>query len=150
MNTAQISHLLRADPYARDVLVSVSPRDRLPLVIKSYPSAFVCNTDPHREAGEHWVALYVTKDGCGEYFDSYGLPPLHTTFVNFLNTHYTSWTSNDMQLQGLISDVCGQYCVFYLLHRCRGLPMNTIVHMFGQNLQDNDVLVHDFVVVKIQ
>ena len=142
MNTVQIRQILEADPYTRDVFAGVYPRDRLPRTIK-YPSGHVFNTDT--EEGEHWIAIYVDEHGRGEYFDSYGLPPLHRTFLNFLNAHCTSWTFNDKQLQELSSKVCGQYCVFFLLHRCRGLSMNTIVNMFGQNLKDNDVLVYDFV-----
>ena len=145
MNSAQITQLLRADPYTRDVFAGVYPRDRLPRTIKNYPSAYVCNTDPHTDEGEHWIAIYVDDDGSGEYFDSYGLPPLHATFTNFLNKQCTMWTYNDKRLQGLASTVCGQYCIFYLMHRCRGFSMDTIAYMCGSNLQDNDVLVHDFI-----
>ena len=146
MNTEQIRQILEADPCTRDVFVGVYPQDHLPTSIEKYPSAYVCNTDPHTEEGEHWVAIYVDEHGRGEYFDSYGLPPLHKTFLNFLDTQCISWTFNDKQLQGLTSHVCGHYCVFYLLHRCRSIPLTTIVHMFGPNVQDNDVLVHDFIV----
>ncbi len=145
MDTAQITHLLQCDPYTQDVFAGVYPRDHLPCAIKHYPRAYVCNTDPHTEDGEHWVAIYVDEYGRGEFFDSYGLPPLHRTFLKFLNRNCSSWTFNEKQLQGLTSQVCGQYCVFYLLHRCRGLSMETIVHMFGTTFADNDVLVHDFV-----
>jgi len=146
MDTAQIEHLLQKDPFMQDVFAGVYPRDRLPRVIKNYPSAYVCNTDPHTANGEHWVAIYVDQDGHGDYFDSFGLPPMYARFVNFMNTHCTLWTWNEKQLQELTSHVCGHYCVFFLMQRCRGLTMNTIVNMFGQNLQDNDVLVHDFIV----
>ena len=146
MNTEQIKRLLEMDSCTRDVLVGVYPRDRLPLSITKYPSAYVCNTDPHTEDGEHWLVIYVDDCGRGEFFDSYGLPPLHKRFLKFLNVNCSSWTFNDKQLQGLNSRVCGHYCVFYLLHRCRGVSMNTIVKMFGNSMQDNDVLVHDAIV----
>ena len=145
MNTAEITQLLQGDPWTRDVFVGVYPRDKLPRTMKQYPGAYVCNTHPHTEEGEHWIVLYVDQHGQGEYFDSYGLPPVHKTFVNFLKNQCTSWTYNDKQLQGLTSHVCGQYCIFYLLHRCRGLSMPTIVHMFGPNVEDNDILVQDFI-----
>lgn len=146
MNTAQIRQILREDPRAKDVFVGVYPRDHLPGIVQKYPSAYVCNTDPHTEDGEHWVAIYVDDCGRGEFFDSYGLPPLYKRFRDFLDTQCTSWTFNEQQLQQLTSHVCGHYCVFYLLHRCRDISMNTIVHMFGPNVLDNDVLVHDFIV----
>ena len=44
-----------------------------------------------------------------------------------------------------LSNVCGQYCAVYLLHRCRGVPMKTFVKSFGNYLVDNDCSVFDFV-----
>ena len=131
MDTTQIEQLLRADPYTRDVFAGVYPRDRLPRVVKNYPSAYICNSQPHGHVGEHWLLIYVDKHGRGEYFDSYGFPPFYQKFVNFLNTQCTMWKFNEKQLQGLTSQVCGHYCIFYLLHRCRGLSMDTIVNIFG-------------------
>ena len=146
MNTAQITQILQADPHTRDVFVGVYPRDHLPHSVKNYPSAYVCNTALHTDEGEHWVVIFVDRNGQGEYFDSFGLPPLYMRFVNFLDTQCTSWTFNEIQLQGLTSTMCGHHCVFYLLHRCRDIPMSRIVHMFGSDVRDNDVLVDDFLV----
>jgi hypothetical protein len=146
MNTIQIAHILQKDPYTQDVFAGVYAVDRLPSTVRTYPRAYVCNTDPQDQEGEHWVAIYLDQYGHGEYFDAYGLPPLHTPFTNFLNKHAVAWRHNDQRLQGLTSKVCGHYCVFYILHRCRGFPMDTILHMFDSNFQDNDVLVHDVIV----
>ncbi len=147
MNTNQIQKILQNNVYTRDVFAGVYPRDRMPRIVKNYPRAYVCNTDPHDQDGEHWVAIYLDRDGTGEYFDAYGLPPMHARFVNFLNKNCAkSWTHNDQQLQGLTSHVCGQYCLFYLLHRCRGYPMMAITQMFGSNWENNDFLVHEFIV----
>ena len=56
--------------------IGVYPRDALPNVGKR-PVALIANTDSRYEPGEHWIAIILLKDGVGEYFDSYGLPPLH-------------------------------------------------------------------------
>ena len=95
MNTVQIREVLQADPYTRDVLVDVYPRDQLPRSVKKYPSAYVCNTDPRTEGGEHWISLYMDDRGRGEYFDSYGLPAVHKKNVNFMNTQCKSWIFNE-------------------------------------------------------
>ncbi len=118
--------MLRMDPYAQDVFVGVCLRDRLPRNAKEYPYAYVCNTDPHTENGKHWIAIYVDKNGHGAYFNSYGLPPRHENFVNFLKKQCTSWIFIDKQLQELLSHACVHYCVFYLLHRCRGLCLKQL------------------------
>ena len=49
---------------------------------------------------------------------------------------------NDKPLQGLDSDVCGDYCLFYLLHRARNVDMNTIESRFKRyDSQWNDAQV---------
>ena len=40
---------------------------------------------------EHWVAVIVNNTGNVLYFDSYGVPPLETEGINFLNNHSSSW-----------------------------------------------------------
>ena len=37
------------------------------------------------------------------------------------------------KLQSAWSDVCGQYCIFYLSHRARGQGMSNIVHLFNND-----------------
>jgi hypothetical protein len=55
----------------------------------------------------------------------------------------------DKRLQGYDSSVCGQYCVYYLLQRCRGMGMKFVVEPFTQNygvlpqLSKNSPLVLD-------
>jgi len=47
--------------------------DRLP----NEPRLLVCNIDPSYRPGEYWVVIYVDDKGrYGEYFDSFGRPPL--------------------------------------------------------------------------
>ena len=43
------------------------------------------------------------------------------------------------------SDVCGQYCIFYLNHRVQGHSMNNIVHSFSNDTMLNDVRVSQLV-----
>ena len=56
-----------------------------------------------------------------------------------------TWTFNSKQLQSILSDVCGHYCVFYLCHRARGHSMKAIVNMFDSNKTSNDTKVFRFV-----
>ena len=109
------------------------------------PFSLVCNTDPNTETGEHWIAVHVDEEGNGEYFDSYGLPPLHDAFENFLNRHCKTWTWNDRQIQQLASTVCGQHCIFYLTHRYLGLSLQEIRSFFTEDFRDNDRIVESYV-----
>jgi hypothetical protein len=41
--------------------------------------------------------------------------------------------------------VCGQFCLFYLHHRCRGYDMREITGMFCGDNEINDILVNEFI-----
>ena len=49
------------------------------------PCSLIVNTDPCTAPGEHWVAIFLNNDLTGEYFDSFGLPPLHLPIYIYLN-----------------------------------------------------------------
>ena len=103
------------------------------------------STDPSTKPGQHWIAIYIDTNGVGEYFDSYGLPPLVPQFMTFLKKNCTHLSYSTRALQGDLSTVCRQYATFYLLHRCRGLRMGKIINVFSNDTEDNDILVNDFI-----
>ena len=145
MNTAQITHALEQDPVTSKKFCGVFPSDKLPQTINRYLCGFVANTDPSSEPGTHWVAFYFPSEEKGELFDSYGHAPEHyrKSFGDFLKSH--TWDFNRRKLQSAWSDVCGQYCIFYLSHRARGQSMSNIVHLFNNDAILNDTKVSQFV-----
>ena len=56
-------------PYFRGVFVA----DQLPPVSNTRVNAYIVNTDPAGQPGQHWLAIW-THDRTCEVFDSYGLP----------------------------------------------------------------------------
>ena len=151
MDTAQLKRVLATDDRVREVFRDVLPRNHVPsprtLSPDGSPVGYILNTDPCQQPGEHWVCLYIDSNGRGEYFDSYGLPPLHPDVTRALDQGTQTWTWNTRRLQSLDTAVCGQYTVFYALHRVRGYTMADIVHLFPRDNtpEDNDTLVYDFV-----
>jgi hypothetical protein len=144
MNTAQIRHALEQDPIARKMFFGVFPSDKLPQTLEKYPCGFVANTDPSGKPGTHWIAFYFPSEGEGEFFDSYGRSPnYYKEFKKFLGKH--SWDYNERKLQSDWSDVCGQYCIFYLSYRARSVSMKKIVQMFSNDTMLNDQKVFRFV-----
>ena len=105
----------------------------------------MANTDPSNKPGTHWVAFYFPSEEKGEFFDSYGHPPEYYSFKNFLDTHSHEWSFNNRKLQSAWSEVCGQYCIFYLSHRVRGHSLKKIVQLFGKDTVLNDSKVAWFV-----
>lgn len=117
--------------------------DRLPQMPHSTekPVGFVANTDNHDSPGQHWVAFYFPVKGPSEYFDSYGLPPWKSQFLKFLGMNYIK---NNYALQSSKSDVCGQYCIMYLMLRANNYTQNEILSLFSTNTQQNDAVVDRF------
>ena len=118
----------------------VFPCDRIPS-IQHLPKAFIINTDKHDESGQHWVAIYISDDKNGYYFDSYGMPPINKEIQQFLNTNCTSWKYNTRCIQGLNSIKCGQFCVLFIILKAIGYTFNQITYLFTENYKLNDLFI---------
>ena len=131
------------DPSLAIAMRGVFPSDKLP-IINTYPAALIANTDPHDQPGTHWIAMYFESPYESEFFDSYGFPPETYGMDKYILRERTYY--NDKPLQGLTSDVCGDYCLFYLLHRTRSVDLNAIQAKFKRyDSQWNDAQVAQFV-----
>ncbi|GFT55788.1 uncharacterized protein NPIL_248631 [Nephila pilipes] len=114
MFASQISKILSKEA-PRDFL-GVYPADQIPKIKKR--AAIVVNTDPHDKEGSHWLAMYIQEEKTIELFDSYGLPPsVYEPHISQYAKLFPNVISNEISLQSLSSNVCGQYCVLYLLKR---------------------------------
>jgi len=107
----------------------VYPVDLLPSTLIK-PSIILINLNKHYMPGSHWVAICFSDSGCTKYFESYGLPSFKYEIMAYLQRHSISWTFNRHRLQGLTSNVCGNYCCLYTLHRARGISMMSFVNVF--------------------
>ena len=142
MNTQQIYSMLMSDPYARRVFRGVYPRNKLPAYV-TYPSIFIINTDTSDKPGLHWVAVSFNSFGYGEYFDSFGIPPLHSEILNFVQRHsFHPYRYNSRFLQDMTSSTCGLYVIYYVLLKSRGCSLSRVVFPFSsryQNVNDKKV-----------
>ena len=74
LDNIQLDTLAKQDPYLKWVYDGTHPCDLLPrFPNKHRPTAYIVNTDPAGQPGQHWIALW-TRDGICEVMDSYGLP----------------------------------------------------------------------------
>jgi hypothetical protein len=146
MFSSQISKALQKDKYITDYFGGVFPCDKLPKQPVKYPSAFVANTDPSSEDGEHWVCYYFDSEGNADYFDSFGLPPLNCDLHNFFENNGNNHNYNKVQLQGNDSDACGHYCIAVLVNRARGEPLDEIVERYqGSQPGQHDSVISSLV-----
>ena len=151
MNTAQITHALEEDPITKKTFCGVFPCDKLPQTIDKYPCGFVANTDPSNKPGTHWIqfgSVQVMLGGTTTRFWGNILTATGLMYHWCLETIWKNtdkWKYNKRKLQSIWSDVCGDYCIFYLSHRARGYSMNKIVQLFDDNTMLNDAKVSHFV-----
>ena len=147
MNSRQLRWILSGDKFTKLSFKGVYAIDEIKSIkTVSYPSSFVINLDPSYKPGSHWVAVYFDKNGVGEYFDSLAGYPLHEV-VHFLRSHAKEWQYNRMQVQELYTTMCGQFVVFYIYQKSRGLMLEVILRKYfsTHNKLRNDLLVRDFV-----
>ena len=143
MNSLQIEGLLKKDSQAKKIFKKVCALDEIE--VPSYPSAYVINSDTSDKKGKHWVAVYFDKNRRGEYFDSYGLPPAVLGLEAYMDRFSLDWIYNRKTIQSLFSNVCGHYCVYFILFRCRNISLHAILSIFTLNLTENDRRVFDFI-----
>ena len=65
--------------------------------------------------------------------------------TNIMNKHCSQWSPNDHILRSPISTVCGQYCVAFLMFRCRNISMHAFARLFTSDLIANDCRVFDWI-----
>ena len=137
MNTLQILKVLEQDRYVKPLLRGVYAIDTLP---KCTNGAYVVNTAPSNHPGKHWVAVFVCNSGV-DYFDSYGGEP-SSRLKRWCKNR--SWSYNPVPLQSPLTSVCGQYCIYYLLHRARSITLDEMLLDFCTDVDHNDQFVFNF------
>ncbi len=136
MQTGRISRLLARDPLMCHY--EVVAKDTLPVPVR------FCVQHTRQRPTRGTLGRHV-RGWIGDYFDPYGQKPQHAEFTNFMNEHCSQWSPNEHVLQSLISTVCGQYCVAFLMFRCRNISMHAFARLFTSDLISNDCRVYDWV-----
>jgi hypothetical protein len=143
MNTAEINRVMNSMQTTKYQYIGTFPSDKLPPP-EQYPSCFIANMDRSSQPGSHWVAVYMTKTGKAEYYDTYGRQP-PPVFQKYLETNFEVFRVNKIQTQSFGTSVCGQHCIYFLYHRCVGRKMDTIMLSLKKDTVDNDVYICNWV-----
>ena len=138
LNTLQLLQIMKNHPSTSPYFIGVFARDRLPRKLR-YPCCFIVNTQKAMEPGEHWLGVFYSSFREAEFFDSYGKPPEYYNLTSYLRTTSSSIVHNKKQIQSPFSPFCGHYCCFYLISRCKSIPMKKFLDYFSSNTVVNDV-----------
>jgi hypothetical protein len=142
MNTNQINKVLFTDKYTRKIFGGTYPIDKLPKRVQ-YPSCFVINNQPSYQTGEHWVAVYFTKNKNAVFFDSYGNNPSFYKLTKFVKNNSKMFEYNHKQIQSYLSEYCGYYCLLFLLFISRENTLTDFLSFF-KNPVKNDLMIKNF------
>ena len=143
MDTYELTKLCLAEKEIKKQFAGVFACNQLPSNI-DYPCAIIANTKPNTHPGQHWVGIYVNKEGYGDYFCSFGQLPA-PVFIKWMDKHCYAWNASAKQIQYYFSTACGHYVVFFLYCRTRGIPMYKILDLFTKNEKENDKIVSAFI-----
>ena len=135
MYTHELREIVSRDIRLNRQFLGVFAADELPHQIPVGCLAIV-NCCERAEPGQHWIAIYQEAINRLEMFDSYGLPPSAYNLQNKLPADVIVY--NNRPLQGLFSNVCGQYCLYYCYFKARGYAMNDILSIFSNDFASND------------
>ncbi|KAI1278139.1 hypothetical protein HDE_14408 [Halotydeus destructor] len=124
------------------------PCDYTP-TINVRPASIILNTDPKGEPGEHWVAIVLLENARGEYFDSFGFPPVVDCVREYLEPNAPAgYIFNSVPLQHPLASSCGNHCISFLRLRSLGCSLSDYVSSFTPTADRNESLVetinHEF------
>ena len=143
LSNVVLERLAKNDKELKRVFHGVFPADQLPKPpSKILRSAYIVNTDPIDEPGQHWLATWTENNIC-EVFDSYGLPL--STYKNAdLQAWWSQWkclVRSDQTIQALDSQTCGHYALFFLKAKAQGASFQDFLAQWSQNYVLNDARV---------
>lgn len=148
MKASDLACAIQSDSILKYHVLGVFAKDTLPVLTRDMLArgvGLIVNTEPSGRLGRHWVAMYF-KGNTGELFDSLG-EPVNSVFDLYLKTYVNQYQHNRRQLQSSSSSLCGHYCLYYLLYKCKTeLTLQTLVQIFdGQVRFNNDEHVSKFI-----
>ena len=140
MNTFQISQILQSDSACSKIYGGTWPIDKIPARTQR-PICYVINTSPSWHSGTHWIAVFLNNKE-HEFFCSLGTQPPKE--VKRIMKRKNRLTKSKKRMQGLSSELCGQYCILYIMCRCRGYNLNNFLKCFSDCTKVNDNIVSNF------
>lgn len=147
MNSVVLKKILDAG-VNQNYYTNVLPCDQL-YHVKSNQFAIIVNSDKAKDPGQHWLAIFKEYDSDNiEFFDSCNMPLsfYDKSIKNFLELHSKNIVRNQKRYQSAFSATCGEFCIYYLVHRVNGYRFIDLMNGFNRvDLTKNDDMVKQFI-----
>lgn len=136
MNSIEVASLLRENKFTKQYFKGVYPGNLLPKQLNktAKKKILVVNTEANSNPGHWYIILLGRRNRTIELFDSLGGVVLQTNKFcqNFIQKHQpTRLITNNTQLQSNSSDVCGEFCLLFALHRSKGKSFQSFMKLFN-------------------
>ena len=105
--------------------------------------SLIFNTDKETEKGEHFVAIFRSKNNFF-YFDSFGKKCDNKMIRKFIknNLRNRQLVSNNKRIQNEKSLFCGLYCISFIQSQNKNISLNDFLKNFSfKNTLSNDIVV---------
>ena len=133
-----------ADDKTQKAFLGIFAIDGLPQQIPHLPALLIINTHTSNLAGEHWKAVYISQEHCGEVFDSLA-QPTSTRLLQWMNCFTRKWIRSSLTIQNPLSGTCGAFVLYFILTRLHARNFASCLQLFSNDLYKNDLLMTDFV-----
>jgi len=91
----------------------------------------VINLDEYWRRGSHWVAIFARNPEQVFYFDSFGEPPTYK-IREYLDANFKKITVNNHPFQNFVSNVCGDYCIFFIFCMSYNINFSIFINKLGR------------------
>ena len=138
LSTEQIDKILRGSAKFKGAF----PCDQIPKFPDNEYSVII-NVDNSTLNGSHWTALSIRGNNA-YYFDSFGRFYDNNSFPADYKENLRricidkKIVFNKKLLQGLHSNTCGEFCIYFIKQLERNVPLTRIFNDFTENLKLND------------
>lgn len=143
-DTNQLIRCGLADEDLSPLFLGVFPADKLPIFFPLKNWIFIANTDPSGKPGKHWVA-FGHKWNKDFFFDSYGKKP---SYYQTIWARFDAWERDERDLQQLISDVCGDWCLYWCMAFVR-VPTEHKLKIFMKKFSEYELEANDMHVFRV-
>ena len=132
------------DEETRKAFLGIFAMDCLPEQVPHLPVLLIINTHTSNLSGEHWKAVYISKERNGEVFDSLA-QPTSTRLLRWMNRFTRKWIRSSLTIQNPLSATCGAFVLYFILTRLHVSKFTDCLQLFSSDLHKNDLLITQFV-----
>ena len=143
----RLAQVLSKVPPAYKAVQDICMISEFPIKLKK--RQFVIVLIKHKNNDGHWAAIYRSNQNAYELFDSCGCSEKVLQFYKkHLNLEGTSLYYNITRLQSSSSSTCGDFVIYYIVHRCfnADLPYVDLLNLiFVPSIAKNETKVKKLV-----